>query len=152
MTNIEVKEALVAANHILANNEAAVADITRIITNHETSGKRPFYIYCGTTGAKLGMSQQVVYEKRLAKYEGNMLAMFAQYKGRGPKVAVAPAIEVEVIAPEEGVRPDNGIVIDVAEVEQVAPAMLALPEAREEDEVIEVAEVTAEEAEVATEG
>jgi len=151
MTNIEVKAALTAANHIHANNDAVIADITRIVTNHEASEgkKRPFYIYCSATGAKLGMAQQVVYEKRLAKFGGDLLIMFATYKGREPKATPA--------APSKPVKTE-GKVIDInVEVITVpkAPAMLALPEPQEE--VIEVpAEVAVTvdeaEAEVAVEG
>jgi len=145
MTNIEVKAALTAANHILANNEAAVADITRIITNNAHSGKRPFYIYCSKTGAKLGMAQQVVYEKRLAKFGGNLLNMFATYKGREPKVVVAPPATPAAT---------NDIIIDGAIEVITEPELLALPAPSEDvievAELIEVAEVTAEEPEVVT--
>lgn len=76
-----VQQALQTANHALAHDEAAIADITRLITNHQ-NGKRPYYIYDNVTGAKLGMSQLPVFEKRLEAYNGDILRMFAEYKGR----------------------------------------------------------------------
>ena len=79
-----VSKALAEANHALAGDDAAVTDITRLITNHE-NGKRPYYIYDSVTGAKLGMSQLPVFEKRLAAFGGDILAMFASYKGRESK-------------------------------------------------------------------
>jgi len=144
MTKEIVQAALRSANHILANNEAAVADITRIMTNHE-QGKRPFYIYCSKTGAKLGLAQQVVYEKRLAKFGGDLLNMFATYKGREPKVVVAPPATPAAT---------NDIIIDGAIEVITEPELLALPAPSEDvievAELIEVAEVTAEEPEVVT--
>jgi len=76
-----VHQALKASGHILATNDAVVTEITKLITNYE-QGKRPYYIYCAATGAKLGMSQQPVFEKRLQAFNGNILDMFASYKGR----------------------------------------------------------------------
>jgi len=93
-----VQIALVAANHALANNDAAVTDITRLVTNFNEKGKRPFYIYCSITGEKKGMSQLPVFQKRLELAGGDILAMFATYKSREPKkLAPKPEPTVEVV-------------------------------------------------------
>ena len=110
MNKDTVQNALQKAKHVLANDDAAITDIARLITNHE-NGKRPYYIYDSVTGAKLGMSQLPVFEKRLSAFAGDILAMFASYKGRDSKpkdVPVAPKVEV----PEEPVAPK----VEVAEV------------------------------------
>lgn len=90
MNKETVQKALQEANHALANDDAAVTDITRLITNHE-NGKRPYYIYDSASGAKLGMSQLPVFEKRLTAFGGDILAMFASYKGRDSKPKAEPA-------------------------------------------------------------
>jgi hypothetical protein len=92
-----VSKALTEAKHTLAGDDAAVTDITRLITNHE-NGKRPYYIYDSVTGAKLGMSQLPVFEKRLTAFGGDILAMFASYKGRDSKPKTEPEAPKVVIA------------------------------------------------------
>jgi hypothetical protein len=77
-----VKMALLEAKHKLAGDDAAVADIYRLINKFEAEGKRPYYIYDNVSGAKLGMSQAPVFERRFAMFKGDILAMFANYKGR----------------------------------------------------------------------
>jgi len=95
-----VSKALTEAKHTLAADDAAVTDITRLITNHE-NGKRPYYIYDSVTGAKLGMSQLPVFEKRLSAFGGDILAMFASYKGRDSKEKVEEKkVEVKLEAPK----------------------------------------------------
>jgi hypothetical protein len=99
-----VSKALTEAKHTLAGDDAAVTDITRLITNHE-NGKRPYYIYDSVTGAKLGMSQLPVFEKRLAAFGGDILAMFASYKGRDSKPKTEPeAPKVVVAEPVEPIK------------------------------------------------
>ena len=89
MNKETVQKALTEAKHTLAGDDAAVTDITRLITNHE-NGKRPYYIYDSVTGAKLGMSQLPVFEKRLSAFAGDIVAMFASYKGRDSKPKAEP--------------------------------------------------------------
>ncbi len=99
-----VSKALTEAKHTLAGDDAAVTDITRLITNHE-NGKRPYYIYDSVTGAKLGMSQLPVFEKRLTAFGGDILAMFASYKGRDSKPKTEPeAPKVVVAEPVEPIK------------------------------------------------
>ena len=81
MEKQKVLQALIASGHFSANDDAIVTDITKLITNHE-QGKRPYYIYDSSNGVKLGMSQLPVFEKRLQAFGGDILAMFASYKGR----------------------------------------------------------------------
>lgn len=76
-----VLNALVAAGHFSAGDDVIVTDITKLITNFEQD-KRPYYIYDSSNGVKLGMSQLPVFEKRLQSFGGDILAMFASYKGR----------------------------------------------------------------------
>ena len=107
MNRIQI--ALTEANHALANDEAAVKDITRIVENYETKGKRPFYIYCSATGLKKGMSQTPVFEKRLALAGGDILNLFATYKAREGRPTEskqkAPANKDKVIDVEVEVLP-----------------------------------------------
>jgi hypothetical protein len=97
MNKETIQKALTEANHNLAGDDAAVTDITRLITNYE-NGKRPYYIYDSVTGAKLGMSQLPVFEKRLSAFGGDIVAMFASYKGRESKEVKTEA-KVEVVEP-----------------------------------------------------
>jgi hypothetical protein len=104
MNKETVSKALTEAKHTLAGDDAAVTDITRLITNHE-NGKRPYYIYDSVTGAKLGMSQLPVFEKRLTAFGGDILAMFASYKGRDSKSKTEPeAPKVVVAEPVEPIK------------------------------------------------
>ena len=107
MNRIQI--ALTEANHALANDEAAVKDIARIVENYETKGKRPFYIYCSATGLKKGMSQTPVFEKRLALAGGDILNLFATYKAREGRPTEskqkAPASKDKVIDVEVEVLP-----------------------------------------------
>jgi flagellar basal body rod protein FlgC len=107
MNRIQI--ALAEANHALANDEAAVKDIARIVENYETKGKRPFYIYCSATGIKKGMSQTPVFEKRLALAGGDILNLFATYKAREGRPteskAKVPASKDKVIDIEVEVLP-----------------------------------------------
>ena len=111
-----VTATLVAANHALANDTAAVADIHRIVNKFNVEGKRPFYIYCSTTGLKKGMSQTPVFEKRLAKADGDILNLFATYNAREGRKAIA------------SVAPSNTpVTIDVEAEVVTEPKLLALP-------------------------
>ena len=108
MNRIQI--ALLATNHALANDDSAIKDITRIVENYETKGKRPFYIYCSATGLKKGMSQTPVFEKRLQLAGDDILNLFATYKAREGRPTESkqkePAskdtvidIEVEIVQP-----------------------------------------------------
>jgi hypothetical protein len=110
-----VSKALTEAKHTLAADDAAVTDITRLITNHE-NGKRPYYIYDSVTGAKLGMSQLPVFEKRLSAFGGDILAMFASYKGRDSKPKAEPEAPKVVVA--EQVEPVK--TVPIAKIFQAA--------------------------------
>lgn len=134
MNKETVQKALQEANHALANDDAAVTDITRLITNHE-NGKRPYYIYDSASGAKLGMSQLPVFEKRLTAFGGDILAMFASYKGRdskpkaepaAPKVEKSPLTDKEIM--DLDLNPDNIVPIKASKRAFKKPTKPAGPE------------------------
>lgn len=86
MTKEKVQEAFKAAGHIHANNNEVLEDVAKLISRYEAdANRRPYYIYCAATGAKLGMSQMPVFQNRLDSFNGDMLRMFAEYKGRSSK-------------------------------------------------------------------
>jgi hypothetical protein len=103
MNTEQTQIALTEANHALANDEAAIKDIARIVENYVSKGKRPFYIYCSVTGLKKGMSQTPVFEKRLQNAGGDILNLFATYKAR----------EGRPTESKEKVQVNEGKVIDV---------------------------------------
>ena len=85
-----VKKALQDANHALVNDESAVKEIFDTVSQFE-NGKRPHWIYDSVSGKRLGMSQKVVFEKRLEAHNGDILDMFATYKGRDTRPKVEKA-------------------------------------------------------------
>jgi len=98
-----VLNALVAAGHYSAGDDAIVTDITKLITNFEQN-KRPYYIYDSSNGVKLGMSQLPVFEKRLQAFGGDILAMFASYKGRSASKETGTSNPRPLIVAQAGER------------------------------------------------
>lgn len=82
MNKETVQAAFKASGHYLASDDTALKDVARLITIFESGTGRPYYIYDSSNGVKLGMSQLPVFEKRLQAFGGDILAMFASYKGR----------------------------------------------------------------------
>lgn len=94
MTFEQVQKTFLESKHVLANDLDIIKEVAQLITNYE-NGKRPYYIFCAATGNRLGMSQQPVFEKRLAQYKGNILEMFAKYQGRGNKTPSTDNIQIQ---------------------------------------------------------
>jgi len=104
MEKQKVLNALVAAGHYSAGNDAIVSDITRLITIFESGKGRPYYIYDSSNGVKLGMSQLPVFEKRLQAFGGDILAMFASYKGRSASKETGTSNPRPLIVAQAGER------------------------------------------------
>lgn len=118
-TSLEtVKSALVDANHVFASNDEKVAEIHKIVNKYNVEGKRPFSIFDSVTGEKLGMSQKPVFEKRLASANGDLLALFASYKGRATK----PKAEKPVKPAKAGKRTFEAPESEAPEANADAPA------------------------------
>lgn len=128
----EVQIKLAASNHYLAGDEAAVKDIHRIVEKFNTTGKRPFYIYCSYTGLRKGMSQTPVFEKRLAKYNGDILELFAHYTAREGRPVSDATLKKQA--------KKNSEKIITVEAEVIPTELLALP-APQEEPAVEVPEV-----------
>lgn len=94
MTPDIVQEAFRKTNHALAEDSEKIAVVSNLISAFE-NGKRPLYIFCRATGNKLGMSQEPVFQKRLANYGNDILKMFAEYEGRGNKEPKQPSHQVK---------------------------------------------------------
>jgi len=84
------------SNHILRDDEKSVAEMVKLIDAFQQNGKRPFHMYCSVTGTKVGMSQQAVFEKRLAAYGGDIVRMFLEYKSRDARKDGTEAKEKKV--------------------------------------------------------
>jgi len=136
-TTANIQEALRNAKHALAESDSAVNDITRIVNNFEGSEgkKRPFYIYCSESGAKKGMSQTPVFQKRLDAAGGDILALFATYKSRDAKVTVPTATEQSPLNMEHPAMERLAAIMKAAAKEQQAPMVI--------EPVIEVPKVVA---------
>lgn len=140
--------------HALLHDEVKVKDMFRMINNFEEKNKRPFYMYCSATGKRVGMSQQPVFEKRLAKFNGSLVSMFVNYVCRDGKRESAPPVVVAADQPSTEEASDDQIFISEDEMNEQTekemeelmgvPADLDQPEVNEEvvvvvaeDEVIE---------------
>jgi len=120
-------ELLINTNHALANDEAAIKDMVRMISNYVEKGKRPFYMYCSATGLKVGMSQTPVFQKRIEKFNGDLVQMFLHYKSRGAR---KESVAVEVPVAKE----DAEVVVFVEpEAEVVVPTENEVEAAKREE-------------------
>lgn len=115
----EFQDILNNSNHSLKDNEAAVQDMFRLVSNFNEKNKRPFHMYCSVTGDRVGMAQEKVFRKRLEKFNGNIVDLFVGYVSRSAKKQesnAAPVLEPEPQAVEasEMVEPEVLVVIEDA--------------------------------------